>query len=207
MSTWEPVVGLLLILASAFFSGTETALTALGEPRSRQLVDSAGRPGRLIGLWVKRPESVLSTLLVGNTLVNIGAGAMAGDLAHRLAAAHAWPDGSVLAIATAITTCVILFAGEIIPKTLAKRNPIRWALSAIPAVHLLYWLMWPLTTGLVRATNVIVSAFGGVRPPTPAVTSAEIEYLIEMGTREGVLDEVKEELLNSVLEFADRVVK
>ena len=207
MSTWEPVVGLLLILASAFFSGTETALTALGEPRSRQLVDSGGRPGRLIALWVKRPESVLSTLLVGNTLVNIGAGAMAGDLAHRLAAAHAWPDGSVLAIATAITTCVILFAGEIIPKTLAKRNPIRWALSAIPAVHLLYWLMWPLTTGLVRATNVIVSAFGGVRPPTPAVTSAEIEYLIEMGTREGVLDEVKEELLNSVLEFADRVVK
>lgn len=207
MSTWEPLVGLLFILASAFCSGTETALTALGDARSRQLMEAAGRRGRLLGLWVRRPEGVLSTLLVGNTLVNIGAGAMAGDLAHRLAAAHAWPDGSILAAATALTTCVILFAGEIIPKTIGKRHPSRWALSAMPAVQLLYWAMWPLTTGLVRATNVIVAAFGGARTPTPAVTSDEIEYLIEMGTREGVLDEVKEELLNSVLEFADRVVK
>jgi putative hemolysin len=207
MSTWEPLVGLLFILASAFCSGTETALTALGDARSRQLVEAAGRRGRLLGLWVRRPEGVLSTLLVGNTLVNIGAGAMAGDLAHRLAAAHAWPDGSILAAATALTTCVILFAGEIIPKTIGKRYPSRWALSAMPAVQLLYWALWPLTTGLVRATNAIVSAFGGARTPTPAVTSDEIEYLIEMGTREGVLDEVKEELLNSVLEFADRVVK
>ncbi|WP_235969562.1 hemolysin family protein [Anaeromyxobacter diazotrophicus] len=207
MSSWEPVVGLLLILASAFCSGSETALTALGEPRARQLAESAGRRGRRLGLWLARPEGVLSTLLVGNTLVNIGAGAMAGDLAHRLAASHAWPDGSVLAIATALTTCAILFAGEIIPKTLAKRHPTRWALAAMPAVQLLYWALWPVTTGLVRATNRIVAALGGARAPTPAVTSAEIEYLIEMGTREGVLDEVKEELLNSVLEFADRVVK
>lgn len=207
MSTWEPLLGLLFILASAFCSGTETALTALGDARARQLVESSGRRGKLLALWVRRPEGVLSTLLVGNTLVNIGAGALAGNLAHRLAAAHGWPDATILAVATAAVTCAILFAGEIIPKTIGKRHPIQWSLSVMPAVHLLYWSLWPVTTGLVRATNAIVTAFGGARPPTPAVTSAEIEYLIEMGTREGVLDEVKEELLNSVLEFADRVVK
>ena len=207
VSAWELVLGLLFVLGSAFCSGTETALTALGDARARQLLESGGRRARLLVIWVKSPERVLSTLLIGNTLVNIGAGALAGDIAGDVARAHHWPQGSVIAAATAVTTSVILFLGEIIPKTLGKRHPIQVSLSMIPLVQLLYWLLWPLTTGLVRATNAVVSAFGGARAATPAVTSDEIEYLIEMGTREGVLDEVKEELLNSVLEFADRVVK
>jgi putative hemolysin len=206
-STWELLTGLLLILGSAFYSGTETALTALGDARTRQLIETGGRRGRLLGIWARSPERVLSTLLIGNTLVNIGAGVLAGDVANDIAKAHGWAQGSVIAVATALTASVLLFLGEIIPKTLGKRHPIQWSLSAIPLVQVLYWVFWPLTTGLVRATNALVSLFGGERPPTPAVTSAEIEYLIEMGTREGVLDEVKEELLNSVLEFADRIVK
>ena len=207
VSTWELLIGLLFILGSAFYSGTETALTALGDARARQLVESSGRRGRLLAIWVKNPERVLSMLLIGNTLVNIGAGALAGDIANDVAKAHGWPQGSVIAVATAVTASVLLFLGEIIPKTIGKRHPMQWALSAIPVVQVLYWVFWPLTAGLVRTTNALVSAFGLPRTPTPAVTSAEIEYLIEMGTREGVLDEVKEELLNSVLEFADRVVK
>jgi CBS domain containing-hemolysin-like protein len=207
VSTWQVVVGLLLLLGSAFASGTETALTALGDARARQLVESGGRRARMLAVWVASPERVLSTLLIGNTLFNIGAGALAGDAASDVAKVHGWSQGSIIAIATALTTSVILFLGEIIPKTLAKRHPVQVALATIPVVQLVYWVMWPLTTGLVRVTNAIVVALGGARTPMPAVTSAEIEYLIEMGTREGVLDEVKEELLNSVLEFADRVVK
>jgi CBS domain containing-hemolysin-like protein len=68
--------------------------------------------------------------------------------------------------------------------------------------------MWPVSSAVTRVTSAVVKALGGGDgSAAPAVTSEEIEYLIEMGTREGVLDEVKEELLNSVLEFADRVVK
>jgi putative hemolysin len=207
VTTGELLAGLFFLLSSAFFSGTETALTALGDARARQVVESGGRRARLLGIWVRSPERVLSTLLVGNTLVNIGAGALAGEVAGDVATATGWSVGSTLAVAAGITTATILFLGEIIPKTVAKRRPIQVSLAAIPLVQLLYWAMWPLTTGLVRVTNALVSAFGGARVPTPAVTSDEIEYLIEMGTREGVLDEVKEELLNSVLEFADRVVK
>ncbi|HET9594253.1 MAG TPA: hemolysin family protein [Anaeromyxobacteraceae bacterium] len=207
VSTWELGLGLLFLVSSAFCSGSETALTALGEARARQLVEAGGRRARLLRIWLDHPERVLSTLLVGNTLVNIGAGALAGDVANDVAKAHGWPQPSLLALATAVTTFGILFLGEIIPKTIAKRHPIQVSVTVAPLVTVLYWLLWPLTTGLVRATNWLVAAFGGARVPTPAVTSAEIEYLIEMGTREGVLDEVKEELLNSVLEFADRVVR
>jgi CBS domain containing-hemolysin-like protein len=81
-------------------------------------------------------------------------------------------------------------------------------MAVIPFVSVVSWILWPVSVGLVRATHGLMRLFGGGKVvPGPAVTSAEIEYIIEMGTREGVLDEVKEELLNSVLEFADRVVK
>ena len=207
VATWEWLLGLGFLLASAFFSATETALTALGEVRARQRIDAGGRRVRLLRLWVDHPERVLTTILVGNTVVNVAAGALAGNVALRVAGAWGWAEAGVVAAATALTTAGILFFGEIVPKTLAKRYPARVALWAIPAVHLLYRLLWPLSAGLVRVTDRLVGAFAPRPPPGPAVTGAEIEYLIEMGTRQGVLDEVKEELLNSVLEFADRVVK
>jgi putative hemolysin len=207
IATWEILLGIGFLLGSAFCSGAETALTALGDARARQLLESGGRRARLLAAWVEHPSRVLSTLLIGNTLVNIGAGALAGNVAAEVARAGAFREGPVLALGTGLVTAVILFFGEILPKTVAKRHPVRVSLWVAPLVHLLSWALSPVTGGLVRATDGIVRLFGGSREPAPAVTGAEIEYLIEMGTREGVLDEVKEELLNSVLEFADRVVK
>ena len=208
VTTWHWLVGFLILLASAFTSATETGLTALGEVRARQLVESGGRRARLLRLWLEHPERVLSTLLIANNVFTIGAGALAGDIAAGVAAGAGVTPGTALAVATAVATAVVLFFGEIVPKTVAKRHPVRVALTNMPLVHFLYWALWPVSTGLVRATSALVGLFGGGKnPPAPAVTSEEIEYLIEVGTREGVLDEVKEELLNSVLEFADRVVK
>jgi putative hemolysin len=207
VATWEWLLALVILLGSAFCSSSETALTAIGEVRARQLLESGGRRDRLLRLWLEHPERVLSTLLVGNTLFNIGAGALAGDVSARLAGDLGLTPGTALAMATALTTVVILFFGEIVPKTLAKRHPVQAALLNLPLVHGFYWLLWPVSTGLTRATNWLVGLFGSARIQAPAVTGEEIEYLIEVGTREGVLDEVKEELLNSVLEFADRVVK
>jgi putative hemolysin len=82
------------------------------------------------------------------------------------------------------------------------------AVFSIPLVHGLFWLLWPVTAATSLATTGVMRLLGRTTSAaTPPVTSEEIEYLIEMGTREGVLDEVKEELLNSVLEFADRVAR
>ncbi len=159
-------------------------------------------------VWVEHPERVLSAVLVTNTLLNIGGGVLAGEIAASVAVTLGLSAATALGIATAIATVVILFAGEVVPKTLAKRHPVSFALALIPFVSVVAWVLWPVSMGLVRATHGLMRLFGGGKvAPGPAVTSEEIEYIIEMGTREGVLDEVKEELLNSVLEFADRVVK
>jgi putative hemolysin len=205
--TWKWLLALAFLAGSAFCSGTETALTALGEARARQLREAGSRRARMLGLWVDHPERVLSTLLIGNTLVNIGAGALAASLGADIAAWGAWNLATCVAATTAAATIVILFFGEIIPKTLGKRHPVRVSLATIPLVQAFCLALWPLSAGVTRATSWFVGLFGGGTAAGPAVTSEEIEYLIEMGTREGVLDEVKEELLNSVLEFADRVAK
>ncbi|MBK9517215.1 MAG: HlyC/CorC family transporter [Anaeromyxobacter sp.] len=208
VETWKWLLALAFLVSSAFCSGTETALTALGDARARQLRESGGRRARLLGLWVEHPERVLATLLIGNTLVNVGAGALAGSVAVDLLLGHpSWSEATTVAVATAVTTVVVLFLGEIIPKTVAKRHPVQVSMAMIPLVQAVTFVMWPISSATTRATSAVVKLFGGGSGATPAVTSEEIEYLIEMGTREGVLDEVKEELLNSVLEFADRVVK
>ncbi|MGC3998389.1 MAG: hemolysin family protein [Anaeromyxobacter sp.] len=206
MSGWYWVLAVVFTIASAFCSGTETALTALGDARARQLRDAGGRRARLLTLWVDHPERVLSTLLIGNTLVNVGAGALAAAMGTDMALAAGWSEATAVATATAVTTAVILFFGEIIPKTVGKRHPVRVAVAVIPVVQAVTLLLWPVTVAVTHVSGWFVGRFGG-KQASPAVTSEEIEYLIEMGTREGVLDEVKEELLNSVLEFADRVAR
>jgi CBS domain containing-hemolysin-like protein len=205
VSQW--VLAGLFVIASAFCSGTETALTALGDARARQLRDEGGRRARHLALWIDHPERLLSTLLIGNTLVNVGAGALAAAIADGIATATGSSSGPIVAATTAVATVLILFFGEIVPKTLAKRHPVRVALAALPLARVVTALLWPVTTAVTRATNAVMGALGAGRGPAPSVTGEEIEYLIEMGTKEGVLDEVKEELLNSVLEFADRVAK
>jgi len=206
---WKWVLGLAFLAGSAFFSSTGTALTALGEARARQLREAGGRRSRFLAVWIEQPERVLSTLLIGNTLAAVGVGALAASVAGDLVAGHPdWTTGTAVVIATALTTAVVLFFGEIVPRTLARRRPVHLALASIAAVSLLTWLLWPVTAATSRGTTLLMRLLGRTNSAaSPPVTSEEIEFLIERGTREGVLDEVKEELLNSVLEFADRVVK
>ncbi|MCX5730797.1 MAG: hemolysin family protein [Deltaproteobacteria bacterium] len=208
MATWEWVAAAAVLLGSAATSASETALTALGDLRARQLVESGGRRARMLRVWLQHPERVLSAVLVTNTLLNIGGGVLAAEIATGVASTYGLSPATALGVATAVATVLMLFAGEVVPKTLAKRHPVQFTMALVPFVSALSWILWPVSVGLVRATHGLMRLFGGGQvAPGPAVTSAEIEYIIEMGTREGVLDEVKEELLNSVLEFADRVVK
>ena len=203
---WKYLLAVVFLAGSAFCSSTETALTSLGDARARQLRDGGGRRARLLSLWIEHPERVLSTLLIGNTLVNVGAGALAAAMALDVAAGTAMSAATAVAVTTALMTAAVLFLGEIVPKMWAKRHPVQVAFAFLPVVRALCFVLWPLSSGVTRLTSRLLARVGRGKAG-PSVTGEEIEYLIEMGTREGVLDQVKEELLNSVLEFADRVAR
>jgi putative hemolysin len=195
--TWQWAAGVFFLLGSGFFSATDAGLATLGEVRVRQLVESGGPRARLLGIWARHPERVRIILLVGSTLVATGMGA--------LLALRAEHSGLGLAWAMLVATTSLVLVGQVLPRVIGRRFPSRTAVIAIPVVHTLYWALLPVVVGVERATHAIASRFG--RHEAPSGTTDQIEYLIEVGTREGAFDEVREQLLNSVLEFADRVVK
>ncbi len=188
-----------MLVGSFFFAGSETALTSLGEAKARQLRDRLGRRGSILALWIHRPKEVLTCLLIGNNLVNIGASALATNISLTIFGSGA------LAIATGVMTLVVLVFGEITPKTLAREHSERVAVPILQILRPFFLLSYPFVYLLSRFTDVVGKRFGaeGKAP----VTSEDIDYLIDLGSRFGALKGVKRELLISVLEFSELLVR
>ena len=200
--TWQWVTLLVGLAASAFFSSAETGLTALGDARVSALVEQGGRSGSLLKLWKDRPERVLATLLLGNTLVNVSMGSLTAIMAVEAG------FGTSLALVTGATTFVLLVVGEVTPKTFAKRYAGAVVPVLMPLVAVFYLLLWPVVTVLVQFPRALIHlARMSPDAPVDSVTSQELEYLIELGARHGSLDREKEQLLNSVLAFTEVLVK
>ena len=200
--TWQWVTLVAGLAASAFFSAAETGLTALGDARVSALVEQGGRRGSLLKLWKERPERVLATLLLGNTLVNVSMGSLTAIMAVEAG------FGKRLALVTGATTFLLLVFGEVTPKTFAKRYASAVAPVLMPLVAVFYFLLWPVVTLLVQFPRALIHlARMSPDAPVDSVTSQELEYLIELGARHGSLDREKEALLNSVLAFTEVLVK
>jgi CBS domain containing-hemolysin-like protein len=190
------------VVLSAFFSASETALTAMSEREARQLIETGKRSYQSLMLWVEYPNRILTTLLIGNNVVNILASAMATVLAQKLG------SNQVVAVATGVMTLVILVFGEITPKTFAKHNYKRFAPWAIVPLRVLYYAVFPITVALVKLSKVLVRLIGGeVSRSGPFITEEDIAYLINLGQREGVIEKHEEQLLTSVFEFSDTTVR
>ena len=188
------------LVGAAFASATETALTAIGEPRARQLVEERGH--KLLQHWVDHPDRILATLLVLNTITNTLAASLMTELISRLGAPNA------VALATGLVTLLLLTFGEITPKTLARRYAANFAPFAMPFVMAFYYLFYPVVAVLSMLPRRIDRLFKkGVQPERPSITTEEIEYMIDLGVRQGVLDREKSQLLTSVLEFTDIVTR
>jgi CBS domain containing-hemolysin-like protein len=199
--SWQFVAFAAGLLASAFFSSAETALTALGEARLQSLIDGRGRRASLLKLWQKHPERVLSTLLIGNTLVNVGLGSLTALMADEAGYSQA------IALLTGVTTVLLLLFGEITPKTFAKRHATGFAVFLIPFVTLASWVLYPVAWVFLQIPRALFRAIGLEEVSPEGVTSQELEYLIEQGARRGSLDQTREKLLSSVLAFAEVLVK
>ena len=127
----------ILLLLSGFFSSAETALFSISQTKARHLA-KADRTGRLITTMKDDPHRLLSTILIGNNVVNVGASALATSLAIDL-----FP-GYALGIATGVMTLLILVFGEVFPKSIATRNNIFIGRLAIYPVYWLSILFFPV---------------------------------------------------------------
>jgi len=116
IQTTEIVFLIFCLLASGFYSGSEAVLMSLGLDRAKQLIEEGGAKGKALVFMIEKPNELLTTILVGNNIVNILMASFATVIAARF-----FKD-DVIGIAVGITTIAILIFGEIIPKTFARRH-------------------------------------------------------------------------------------
>ena len=195
----------LCLLGSAFFSGTEIAYTSLNKLKLRQDGENPKGAARLVHYIYNHYDQALSTLLIGNNLVNIAATSLATVLAVRLADSMAGKISGEEAstIVTVVMTVIILIVGEITPKMIARRCCDAIAkISAWPLMILMI-LLFPavlVTTGIVNVCSKLWTPKDGRKV---TITEEELENILDTAEDEGVIDEAETELLQSALEFTD----
>ena len=193
-----------LLLGSAFFSGTEIAYTSLSKLKMKREGDHPTVIQKLVGFIYNHYDFALSTVLVGNNLVNIGATSVATVLAVNLAETMSGriTDDAASTIVTVIMTVLILIVGEITPKMIARRCSESFAkIAAWPLLILMIFffpVVW-ITSGIVSLFSLLWKREG----QSVTITEEEFENLLDTAGDEGVIDESETELLQSALEFTD----
>ncbi len=192
-----------LLLGSAFFSGTEIAYTSLSKLKIKKEDEKQTPADKLVGFIYNHYDFALSTVLVGNNLVNIGATSVATVLAVHLAASMEIGDEMASSIVTVIMTVAILIIGEITPKMIARRLSEPFARMAAFPLLILMIVFFPV----VLITSAIVKLLSFLWKKKDAqdvtITEEELENLLDTAEDEGVIDENETELLQSALEFTD----
>lgn len=192
----------VLILLSGFFSGSETAFMSLNRVKIREKKLKGDKSAKRVDQLLSKPGKLLTTILVGNNLVNIASSAIATTLALEFFGEKGpW-------IATISMTVLVLIFGEITPKTYANQDSEK--LASFSATYLI-WLSKifnPLIKVLIAFTNRLIKIVGGdPDKQKPFVTEDEIIRFVTVGEREGVIEEKEKEMIHSVFEFDDTLAR
>ena len=199
----EYILIIFLLLGSAFFSGTEIAYTSLSKLKVKKEDEQQSPTEKLVGFIYNHYDFALSTVLVGNNLVNIGATSVATVLAVNLAASMAITGEVASSIVTIVMTAVILIVGEITPKMVARRISEPFAKMAAFPLLILMIAFFPvvlITSGIVKLLSFL---WKKREDQDITITEEEFENLLDTAEDEGVIDENETELLQSALEFTD----
>jgi CBS domain containing-hemolysin-like protein len=183
---------LVLVVLSGFFSSAETALFSISKTKAIHLAKEGGATFKLIRRMKGDPHTLLSTILIGNNLVNVAAAALATSVALQ-----SFPNFAV-GIATGVMTFLILVFGEVFPKSIATRNNV---LIARMAIHPIYWLSL-LFFPVIKFLNFIPWLTGRIKKPQ-ALTEEELMTFVEVVEEEGEIKEEEKELIHNIFEFDD----
>ena len=184
------VIGLLL---SGFFSSSETALFSISKVKALHIAKDGSKTGQLILTMKEDSHTLLTTILIGNNLVNIGASAIATSIALSYFKSNA------VGIATGIMTMLILVFGEIFPKSFANHNNI---LVARIVIYPLFWLS-KLFFPLIYLLNFIPKLHGTADSSSETVTEDELMTMVEVVEEEGEIKEEEKEYITNIFEFDD----
>jgi CBS domain containing-hemolysin-like protein len=181
------------LVLSGFFSSSETALFSISRIKAFHVAKDGSKTGELIVKMKQDPHTLLTTILIGNNLVNIGGSALATSLAISYFKSNA------VGIATGVMTLMILVFGEIFPKAFATQYNVLVARVVIIPLFWLSRLFWPL----ILILNFIPRLYGSVNPAYHTVTEDELMTMVEVVEEEGEIKEAEKEYITNIFEFDD----
>ncbi|MDH3277977.1 MAG: hemolysin family protein, partial [Nitrosopumilus sp.] len=198
---WMEITALAsLIGLSAFFSGLEVALVGVRKSKVVQLLNEGEKGAKALYKLKTNPSWMMSSVNLGNNLVNVGSSALATSLAIRLFG----NDG--LGIAIGVMTFLILVFGEITPKTYCNANSTKIALRYAPVLLVFSFVFYPVVKFFEIITRGVVKITGSSHEPPP-ITEDEIRGVIDQGHAEKAIEKDEMDLVHGALKFDDTVVR
>ncbi|UCE97647.1 MAG: HlyC/CorC family transporter [Dehalococcoidia bacterium] len=191
----------ICIILSAFFSSSETAFISLERFRIQHMIETKVKGAKKVSRMLERPDKFLSTILLGNNLVNTAAAALATILAVSI-----WGQEIGVVIATFGMAFVLLIFAETVPKTFANRHAERLSLLFVRPVEIISWFFSPVVVILSWLASRLVKFVGGTPVPRSIVSDEEIRTMITVGHKEGTVEEAEADMLHAVFDFGDSPV-
>lgn len=191
------IVGIIL---SAFFSSSETALTSVNIFKIRQMEKNGVEKAPLVRKLVDNIGSVLTTILIGNNIVNI----VTTTIATIFFTEVMGPKGAV--ISPIILTIVVLIFGEVTPKNIAAANSEKLALNVARPIKLLDFIFKPINFILGKITGAITKVFVGEEEESSLVTEEDLKTIVDVSEEQGVINNEESEMINNVFEFGNSYV-
>ncbi|CCL25118.1 Putative membrane protein [Clostridioides difficile T11] len=193
---------IVLLIGSAFFSASETALMSLSKIRIRYMQDEGVKGAKLVSSLIENPNKLLSSILVGNNVVNIAAPSISTSLFIGLMGEKG------VALATAVMTVLVLIFGEITPKTIAANNSEKVSLLVSKPIKAIIFILRPIVWIFNIITNIIFKLFGITNKGAKSfITEEELKTMVNVSHEEGVLEMEEREIINNVFEFGDMQAK
>lgn len=197
------VLFVVLIILSALFSMSETAFVSINRIRVRTLAEDNNKKAKVVDALLEKQDRLLSSILVGNNLVNIAASSLTTSFVISLFG----NEGIGVAIATGFVTLIILIFGEITPKSLATKNAENFAFAVAHFIRFITILFSPVVVILNIISRVFIHMFGGELDNGPTMTEEDLKTIVTVSHEEGVLEAEEKEMIHNVFEFGDTEIK
>ncbi|MFO7975223.1 MAG: hemolysin family protein [Candidatus Hydrogenedentota bacterium] len=195
----------VLLGLSAFFSGSETAFFSIHRIRLRALSEEKNITARLVTNMMQSPGRLLTTILVGNMIINVLIAVLLGTrVQHYFEHAFGWRTALAYPAAVAVGTAILVLFGEISPKIVAVRGSETFARAAALPLSLADRLLAPVRNGLLRLTDLLfrITRFHELRA-APFITDEELRAALFTGETRGAIESGERQMIQGILDFAD----
>ena len=191
------IIFIILLILSAFFSGTETAYFHIRKYRKET-------PEKVKSI-LDYPQRLLVSLLTGNTIVNVTIASLAAYITANLADEYTWSASTLILIEVLVVSIVVLIFGEILPKMAAIKKSTEIAVRMYTPLKIMMYVLYPIAQGFNAVTNLIIKVLP-LRKEKIFDSEEELKMLAELGEEEGTLQEEESDMIQSIFDFTGKTV-